>query len=72
MSKANQLLPMDYAVLRLLASCDGWMPTAAIPAKLFAGEIPAGAPDLIDLGVIEHGGELTRITPAGYAALNAA
>ena len=63
-------LSMDLTCLRYLVECDGWMPTAAIPNKLFDGEIPEGYPDMIDLGLIEHDGELTRITLAGRAALS--
>lgn len=65
------LLPMDYSVLRYLDRAGGWMPTIAIPAKLFDGEIPKGSPDLVALGMIEHHGDITSITQAGREALSA-
>jgi hypothetical protein len=61
---------MDYAVLGYLAECGGSAPYAAIPAKLFRGEIPEVAPTLLELGLIEHCGELTSITDAGALALS--
>jgi hypothetical protein len=63
------LLPMDYALLAYLIEHGGDVPAASIPAKIFRGEIPEGFPNLIDLGVIEHKGELTCITDAGRRAL---
>lgn len=62
-------LPMDYLVLAYLSGCGGSAPTIAIPARLFRGDIPAGAPSLVDLGLIKHDGEITSITSAGREAI---
>lgn len=63
------LLPMDYALFDYLVEHGGSVPTIAIPAKLFSGDIPDDAPNLIESGLIEHVGDITKITPAGRAAL---
>lgn len=63
------LLPMDNAFLAYLVECGGSAPWEAVPAKLFRGEIPEGHPNMVDLGLIEHVGDDTRITEAGRAAL---
>ncbi len=70
-TRAAPLLPMDRACLAYLAEHDGVVPTAGIPARLFVGEIPAAALDLVDLGLIVHVGDDTAITAAGRAALAA-
>lgn len=44
-------------------------PFVAIPAKLFKGEVPAGQPDLIDLGLVVHDGADAVITDGGRAVL---
>lgn len=67
----DALLPMDIACLGYLVEhgeC-GSMPTIAISIKLFQGEIPAGTPNLVDLGLIRHAGDKTKITAAGRLAL---
>lgn len=65
------LLPMDYACLGwLIEHGDGGsMPTIAIPARLFRGEIPEGMPNLVDLGLIEHRRDRTTITLLGHMAV---
>lgn len=63
------LLPMDYALLRWLVEFDGSAPLLAIPAKLFKGDIPDDAPNLVESGLIEHRGDRVCITPAGRLAL---
>jgi hypothetical protein len=64
------LLPMDYALLRYLVDADGSAPSIAIPPKLFAGEIPDDAPNLVESGLIEHRGDRVCITAAGRLALS--
>lgn len=64
-----KLLPMDYALLKHLVEFEGSVPTISIPSKIFAGEIPAGAINLVDAGLIEHVGGITAITGAGRGAL---
>lgn len=70
----NILLPMDYACLQYLIDHGdgGSMPTVAIPSRLFAGEIPQCTPSLVALGLIEHRGGWTTITPTGRRALTSA
>lgn len=63
------LLQMDYALLNYLVEFDGCVPTIAIPSKIFKGEIPDDAPNLVEAGVIEHVGKNTRITATGRSAL---
>lgn len=65
-----KLLPMDRAVLTYLIESGGSAPTIAIPAKLFRGEIPKGAPNMVDLGLIEHIGEDTIVTAIGRSAIH--
>lgn len=67
----TRLLPMDIACLEYLVEYgdDGSVPTKAIPAKLFRGEIPAGMPSLVDLGLIEHRRDRTSITLHGRMAI---
>lgn len=62
-------LPMDIRCLRYLDECGGSAPRVAIPLKLFSGEMPDGHPNMVDLGLIEHDGEITKITQAGRDAL---
>lgn len=64
------LLPMDYALFKYLVESGGSAPSIAIPAKLFDGEIPDDAPNLVECGLIEHVGEITFITDAGRLALS--
>lgn len=64
------LLPMDCALLRRLVEFGGRVPTISVPAKLFAGEIPSDAPNLVELGLIKHIGGDVAITPAGRAAID--
>lgn len=68
------LLPMDIACLEYLAEHgdNGSMPTIAIPAKLFRGEIPEGTPNLVKLGLIEHTRDRTAITLLGRMAISPA
>lgn len=42
----------------------------SIPAKIFRGEIPDGAPDLVGSGLIEHRGDAIAITAVGRSALS--
>ncbi len=65
------LLPMDIACLEYLAEHgdDGSMPTIAIPNRIFRGDIPAGTPSLVDLGLIEHSRDRTAITLLGRMAI---
>lgn len=62
------ILPMDYACLRYLMEY-GTVPTVAIPSRIFAGDIPTGLRSLVELGLIEHDGDSTRITAAGRTAV---
>jgi len=64
------LLPMDYALFGYLVEHGGSVPTIAIPAKLFKGDIPDDAPNLVESGLIEHVGEFTIITHAGRLAVS--
>lgn len=64
-----KLLPMDYALLLHLVEFDGSVPTISIPSKIFVGNIPDGAPNLVEAGLIEHRGEITAITNAGRKAI---
>ena len=68
----SDLLSMDYACLGYLVEHgdNGSMPTIAIPLRLFRGDIPEGAPNLVDLGLVKHRGDRTTITVAGRTALS--
>lgn len=71
--EAVPLLAMDRACLAFLLAVDGRMASVGIPAKLFAGKIPAGHPDLVDRGLVAHDGDdvvLTELGRATAAALN--
>jgi hypothetical protein len=65
---APELLPMDLRVLAFLAE-HGPCAMEAIPSHLFAGEIPEDAPDLVDLGMVEHLGGVIAITALGRQTL---
>lgn len=62
-------LAMDLKCLAYLVEMGGRAPFVAIPAKLFKGEVPAGQPDLIDLGLVVHDGADAVITDGGRAVL---
>lgn len=66
---SDRLLPMDLGCLAYLVEMGGRAPFVAIPTKLFKGDIPAGHPDLIDLGFVSHDGDDVVVTDAGRAAL---
>jgi hypothetical protein len=66
------LLSMDLGCLGYLHDMGGSAPTMAIPAKLFGGPIPEDHPNLVDLGMIEHIGDLTFLTERGRNAIAAA
>lgn len=66
-----ELLPMDRGILAYLAE-HGPCASEAIPLRLFRGEIPDGAPDLVDLGLIEHLGGVIAITALGREMLSKA
>jgi ribulose-5-phosphate 4-epimerase/fuculose-1-phosphate aldolase len=68
----SNLLPMDYRLLVYLADHGSAVPFAGIPAKLFDGEIPEGALNLVDLGMIRHHGDIVVLTDAGRMALRQA
>lgn len=59
------LIPMDQACLSFLLEQGGSFVTSAIPARMFKGEIPEGLPDLVDMGLIEHVGDITSVTVKG-------
>lgn len=61
----DELIPMDRAVLSFLLEQGGSFVTSAIPSRMFAGEIPKGLPDLVDMGLIEHSGDVTSLTTKG-------
>jgi hypothetical protein len=61
----TDLIPMDAACLSFLLEQGGSFVTIAIPARMFTGEIPEGYPDLVDMGLIEHVGEITSLTSKG-------
>lgn len=67
----SEHLPMDLACLGYFVEHgdNGSMPTIAIPAKLFRGEMPEDTPNMVDLGLIQHTGERTAITLLGRMAL---
>ena len=67
----TQLIPMDRECLQWLSEVGGSAPTVAIPIRLFAGMVPENYPNMIELGLVKHVGEITSITTAGYRALNA-
>jgi hypothetical protein len=64
------LIQMDRAVLNYLVEVGGSAPSIAVPLRLFRGpDIPAGHPNMVELGLIEHDGNLISITSAGREAL---
>lgn len=63
------LIPMDRAVLLFLIEQGGECAYAAIPNRLFRGDIPEGHPSMTQLGLVEHMGENVRVTDRGRDAL---
>jgi hypothetical protein len=63
------LLPMDYRLLEYLAESGGECSAIGIPSKIFRDEIPDDAPNLTEMGVIEHVGKNVRITALGRSLL---
>ena len=64
-----KLLPMDFDLFSYLVECGGSAPYAAIPAKIFRGDIPDDAANLTESGLIRHARGVTSITDLGRTVL---